>query len=185
MRPRGVAPERALGRFVSGAMVSPYTLPILGGSLLAATALGIHLGESSVGLINPIYFQGPAVHPRDRGAAIDESRLPPRTPAYGELYGWESGSAARAADCGDCEALRARAAYARDYSAEIPYFGGPAEPPAYTVADVEVHYGEAEAAPAAPVVPPKLPVVRYAYYPVVAEETVEAPQAPPDEYYPE
>jgi hypothetical protein len=50
------------------AMTSPFALPVLGGSLLAAVALGIHLGESSIGQINPLYFQGPAVHPRDRGA---------------------------------------------------------------------------------------------------------------------
>ncbi len=159
-------------------MVNPYTLPVLGGSLLAAVALGVHLGESSVGLINPIHFQGPAVHPRDRGAALDESRLPPRAPAYGELYGWEAGAAARAADCGDCEALRVRAAYAHDYSAEVPQFGGPVEPRF-------VEPGEADDAPivldgmaAGEAAGPKHPVMRYASYPIAAEEVRAAADVP-------
>ena len=101
--------ERDGRGFVVRLMLNPFTLPALGGALLGAVVLGIHLGESAVGLIDPIHFQGPAVHPRDRGAAIDETALsaPQRTP-YHELYGWEEGRLARAADCGDCEALRAR-----------------------------------------------------------------------------
>jgi len=175
-------------------MINPLTLPMLGGSLLAAVALGVHLGESSVGLIHPIHFQGPALHPRDRGAAIDETRLPPRAPAYGELYGWEQGEAARAADCGNCEALRARAAYAHDYSAEVPYFGGPAEQARVPdVRDAVVAHGApAEEPPGAEeIVRPKPPVARYAYYPVVAEEIAEPPKPqddggedyPADDYY--
>ena len=90
---RGTVGERF--RFQS--MASPLTLTILGGSLFAATAIGVHLGESSVGLINPIHFQGPALHPRERGVAIDESNLrqPVRT-SYRDLYGWDEGRAAQA-----------------------------------------------------------------------------------------
>jgi hypothetical protein len=51
--------ERGFRRFVLSAMQSPFTLPILGASLLAAVAFGVHLGESSIGLIKPIYFQEP------------------------------------------------------------------------------------------------------------------------------
>lgn len=184
-------PERRFGRFVIAAMIGPYTLPTLGGALLAAVALGVHLGESAIGLINPIHFQGPALHPRDRGAAIDESRVTPRPPAYSGLYGWEEGAVARAADCGDCEALRARAAYARDYSAEIPYYGGPAE---VVVADagagdagvepVLVYEAAAEAEAVTQAAPVKPPVARYAYYPVTADEAAEpAEEPPPDEHY--
>ena len=164
-------------------MINPLTLPMLGGSLLAAVALGVHLGESSVGLIHPIHFQGPALHPRERGAAIDESRLPPRAPAYGELYGWEQGDAARAADCGNCEALQARAAYAQDYSAEVPYFGGPEEQARAAdvrdAADAHVALVE-ELRGAEEIVRPKPPIARYAYYPVVAEEIAE-PSKPQDD----
>ncbi|HEV2865096.1 MAG TPA: hypothetical protein VGX37_01145 [Allosphingosinicella sp.] len=168
--------ERQRRSFVVRVMASPYTLPALGASILAAVALGIHLGQSSIGLINPIYYQGPAIHPRDRGAAIDERQLAARAPAYGELYGWGEGAAARSADCQNCEALRARNAHA--YSAEVPYFGGRAAAPAPAVREaaapvaVQVSYGD-ELPPAEEVVEPKGPALRYAYYPIV-EEPVEA-----------
>ena len=74
----GLERERRLRHIVLRAMTSPYALPVLGVSILAAVAAGIHLGESAVASINPIYFQGPALHPRDRGAAIEESRVAPR-----------------------------------------------------------------------------------------------------------
>lgn len=161
-------------------MVNPYTLPVLGGSLLAAVALGVHLGESSVGLIHPIHFQGPALHPRDRGAAIDESRLPPPAPAYGELYGWEAGTAARAADCGDCEALSARAAYARDYSAEVPWFGAPAEPRAIDYGEAAAGHAAADEMAADEFAGPKHPVMRYASYPIAADEVSAAADEAPE-----
>jgi hypothetical protein len=85
--------------------------PAVGGSMLAAAALGIHLGESAIDLIHPIHFQGPAVHPRDRGAAIDPDQLAARGTAYRDLYGWDEGRLAMMADCGDCDALRARDAF--------------------------------------------------------------------------
>jgi hypothetical protein len=99
-------------------MQSLFTLPILGGSLLAAIAFGVHLGESSIGLINPIYFQAPPLHPRERGAAIDESSLHRAPPVQTALYGWEQGHAARVAECGDCGLRDANV-----YSARVPYFG--------------------------------------------------------------
>ena len=106
--------ERRRRSFVFRVMINPFTLPAVGTALAVAIVTGIHLGESSIGLINPIYFQGPALHPRERGVAIDETRASPAQPSYAQLYGWEEGDAARAVDCGDCEAIRARDAYARD-----------------------------------------------------------------------
>ena len=144
-------------------MASPLALPILGGSLLVAVALGVHLGESSVGLINPIYFQEAPLHPRERGAAIDERSLNRAQPAYADLYGWEQGHAAIAADCGDCDALRARDAYA--YSARVPYFGNRAEVRA-AVAEARDELGERFAEVPEEVVPRVSPIERYAYYPV-------------------
>ena len=125
-------------------MTSPYALPVLGASILAAVAAGIHLGESAVASINPIYFQGPALHPRERGAAIDESRLALARAEAPPVYGWDQGYAARAADS---EGLAARDAHA--YSAVVPYFGGGDEPatrPAGydTEAGVRVHRGSDE-----------------------------------------
>lgn len=180
-------------------MASPITLPALGGAIIAAAMLGIHLGESSIGLINPIYFQGPALHPRERGVAIDEGAVRPRQPVYAQLYGWDEGRAARAADCGDCAALGARDAYAATgaYSAEVPYFGSREElraedlrersdaPRAYQRAayeeQVEPEYVAEE------VVAPKSPVLRYAYYPVEerAEPAVEVEEPAADKYYAE
>lgn len=115
--------ERGLRRIVVAMMTSPINLTALGVSLLVAVVLGIQLGASTIEEIKPFYFQGAAVHPRDRGAAVDESslnRAPPST--YAGLYGWDEGDAARVAGCGgDCGALRSDRTYA--YSAVVPYFG--------------------------------------------------------------
>ncbi len=168
---RLVRPERRLGRFVVSAMPSPFTLPILSGSLLAAVALGVHLGESSVGLINPIYFQEPPLHPRDRGAAIDERSLNRAQPVAAELYGWEQGHAARAADCGNCDALRARDAYA--YSARVPYFGSGGAV-RVAVAEARDELGDRFAEVPEELSPRHADVERYAYYPVNEEAATRA-----------
>jgi hypothetical protein len=127
-------------------MTSPFALPVLGVSILAAAAAGIHLGESAVASINPIYFQGPALHPRERGAAIDERSLALARAEAPMIYGWDQGHAARAADCGDCGGLAAHDAQV--YSAVVPYFGGDepaAKPTGYSVeASVRVHRGSDE-----------------------------------------
>ena len=143
-------------------------LPALGGALVAAVALGIHLGESAIGLIDPVHFQGPAIHPRDRGAAIDPDRVRPAGPRYAELYGWDEGRTARLADCGDCEAIAARDAYA--YSAVVPYFGERGERPATAVAEPAPEPRLVQE-PKPAVAEPESPIVRYASYPVDAGET--------------
>ena len=79
--------------------------------IIAGAAFGIHLGDSAISQINPLYFQGPAVHPRDRGAEVDANPIDSSAPRYAELYGWAEGQEARAADCADCPALVARDAY--------------------------------------------------------------------------
>jgi hypothetical protein len=159
-------------------MPNPFSLPILGASLLGAVVVGLHLGESSIGLINPIYFQAPPLHPRERGAAIDEASLQQRGPAYSQLYGWEQGYAARAADCGNCEALQARDAYAHAYSARVPYFGNHAavRPAVAAAPDVlEERLAEAREDPA----PRLAQIERYAYYPVEEVAEPEPADAPP------
>ena len=149
-------------------MPNPFTLSALGASLVLGAVFGVQLGESTIGLINPIHFQGPAAHPRERGAALDPTSQPtqPSAPAYAQLYGWEQGYAARAADCRDCAALAARDAYA--YSAEVPYFGGDQEP----VRPVRVHRAAHEDLADEFVEAPPMdePVLRYAHYPVVQDE---------------
>lgn len=167
--------ERSHLRFVLKAMTSPFALPVLGGSLLAAVAFGIHLGESAIGQINPIYFQGPAVHPRDRGAAIDESNLPPPVrPAYRDLYGWDEGDAARAAECYGCGRSRARRAHA--YSAEVPYFGSRDDLRA-AVREARDELGESFSEAPDQVGFQPAPVLRYAYYPITEEEAALAASA--------
>jgi hypothetical protein len=170
-----IAPERGLRRFVETAMHSPFSLPVLGVSLLAAVAFGVHLGESSVGLINPIYFQAPPLHPRDRGAAIDERRLEQDGPVYAQLYGWEQGYAARAADCGNCEALQARDAY----SARVPYFGSGGELRA-AVTQARSNLGESFAEAPEIVVHRPAEVERYAHY-RISEDQAEAEASPEPE----
>jgi len=169
-----VMPERGAGHFVLRAMTSPFSLSVLGGSLLAAVVFGIHLGESSIGLIKPIYFQGPAVHPRDRGAAIDESSLPlPARSAYSDLYGWDEGHAALAAECAGCGSVRVHRA---NYSAEVPYFGSRREL-RNAVEQARDELGENFVQPPEPVGPRDQPMLRYAYYPISEDEVV----APPPE----
>ena len=133
-RQTGPRRERRLRRVVFAVMTNPFALPIIAGSLLVAVAAGIHLGESAVAMIDPVHFRDPAVHPRDRGAALDEAELLARRAAPTPLYGWEEGHAARAraraAGCRGCDAFAARDAEV--YSAVVPYFGGddaPAKPP--------------------------------------------------------
>ena len=158
--------ERGLRRFVLAAMYNPFTWPILAGSLLASIALGIHLGESSISQINPIYFEAPPVHPRDRGAAIDEASLHRAQDPYPQYYGWDEGQAALAAECGHCAVRPPRQAVA--YSAEVPYFGSRSDL-RRAVAEARDDLGDEFAS-----VPDDLsarvePIERYAHYPVTAE----------------
>jgi len=96
-------------------------IPAFAGLILAGMAGGVALGESAIDQINPIYFQGAAVHPRDRGAALDPNALPAQTPRFAEYYGWEEGQAARTADCFGCAAIAARDAYAYAEAPAIQY----------------------------------------------------------------
>lgn len=62
-----------------------------------AVGLGVQMGESAIGGINPIHFQGTAPPPQ----GIDPAALaPPAQSAYAQAYGWEQGNAARQADGG-------------------------------------------------------------------------------------
>lgn len=125
---RAPSPERSIAgrlkrigwRFVCGVMDKPYRLPIIAVCAFGAIMLGLSLGNGAVSQINPVYFQGAAVHPRDRGAAIDPNSIPPAAPAYGEMYGWDEGRAARLEACEGCVVPRPEYA---SYSTPAPYFG--------------------------------------------------------------
>ena len=85
-------------------MISHRALwPALIGVALAV-GLGVQMGESVIGSINPIHFQGEAIHPRDRGAAIDPNAIqPPAQSAFAQAYGWAQGDSARRLDSGSSD----------------------------------------------------------------------------------
>ena len=65
-----------------------------------AVGLGVQIGESAIGAIDPIHFQGAAPPVR----AVDPGALqPPAQPVYAQGYGWEQGEAARRADSAGAE----------------------------------------------------------------------------------
>lgn len=72
-------------------------------ALGAAALLGVALGRSAIGEINPVHYRDPRP-PRVAGAPT-----PAAPDAFAQAYGWDRGAAARAADCGgDCDRPRAR-----------------------------------------------------------------------------
>jgi hypothetical protein len=143
-------------------MPHPMTLPALGLVAMAGAAFGVYLGEDSVAQINPVHFQGPAIHPRDRGAVVSEwEPQAPRT-AFAGLYGWEDGRSARTVDCDGC-----------DLGARDRYWDGGASPaPPRQQAEVRIVYAYAEPMPVIEQSAAErgFDVARYAHYPVSAEE---------------
>lgn len=107
--------------------------PAFGAVLLAAAAFGVHIGQSAIDQINPLHFQGPAVHPRDRGAAVAEADFAPEGPRFSDLYGWEEGRSARGADCRDCDALAARDAHGARLAMIRTGWSGAPEPAAIRI----------------------------------------------------
>jgi hypothetical protein len=161
-------PERRRRRFVFAAMHSPFALPVLSASLLASIALGVHLGQSSISQINPIYFEAPPVHPRDRGVAVDEASLRRTPDPYLQYYGWEQGRAALASECTHCGARPLRDPYAA-YSAEVPYFGSRSEL-RQAVSDARDELGDEFASVPEDLSARVQPIERYAHYPVTVEQ---------------
>lgn len=111
--------ERGPRGFVSRVMANPIALALAGGGVLLAVLIGVNLGNATVEGIDPSYFRAPET-PRLRQVVLDEVPAAPlsrRLPSYHELYGWDEGAAALAADCG------ANCGVNGDYSAAVPYFG--------------------------------------------------------------
>ena len=173
-------------------MPHSLTLPALGAALLVAAGTGVHLGDSAIALIDPIHFQGPAIHPRDRGAAIDESEIAPSRAAFASYYGWEAGNEARAADCGNCDPFATRDAHSAhaiydSHSADADDDYGPVRPAVEQRWEepVRVHRGASgfivEEAPAPahedePAAERSDPIAIYASYPI--EEETDRPAKP-------
>ncbi len=106
--------------------IGPYQISGAAAAIFLAAVIGVHLGNTTVAAINPNFFHGPAVHPRDRGAALDPREIEARrlarmASAYNEYYSFDDGRAAlRLACVGNCGSGMYRAP---NYSAGVPYFG--------------------------------------------------------------
>lgn len=66
-------------------------------AIFVAGVVGVQLGQSAIGAINPLYFEGEPLKPR----AVDGRERQPAQPAYYRAFGWEQGAQARAVACGD------------------------------------------------------------------------------------
>jgi hypothetical protein len=110
-------------RIVSGRMLRAQTIAISLAGVFGAMMLGISLGNSALSQINPIHFQGAALHPRDRGAAIDPNRPTVIPNTYEQLYGWSQGAHARAVACPGCTFDPPAALPAEVQVASATYFG--------------------------------------------------------------
>ena len=171
--------ERGLRRFVVTAMTSRFALPVMGGSLLAAVALRHPARRKRDRPDQPDLLPGPRRPSARPRRAIDESNLPaPVRPAYRDLYGWDEGAAARAAECDNCSRSRVRDAHA--YSAEVPYFGS-REDLRTAVREARDELGESFAEAPDQVGARNAPMLRYAYYPITEEEAALAGSVDKDE----
>lgn len=94
--------EPAWRRVVVARMWRAQTIAIGFAGAFGAMMFGVTLGNSAISQINPIHFQGAAVHPRDRGAAVDPNRPLVIPNNYEQLYGWSHGVQARTAACPGC-----------------------------------------------------------------------------------
>jgi hypothetical protein len=85
-------PARFLLRMLSNHILWPGMIGVA-----IAVGLGVQMGESAIGEINPIHFEGAVARPQ----GIDPAALPPPPQsAFAQAYGWEQGNAARQADSG-------------------------------------------------------------------------------------
>jgi hypothetical protein len=90
-------------------------------AILVAALIGIQLGRSAVGAIDPIFYSERQPHPRDRGAAIDPREIEARRLArqaalYDRYYDWDHGAAALSEARGDV-------APTASFASPVPYFG--------------------------------------------------------------
>lgn len=116
--PAGEPGER---RTVFRRMMQLPGLAALGGGGVLAVIVGISLGNGAISQIDPLYFQGAALHPRDRGAAVDPTRPTVIANTYAHLYGFAEGRNARSMECPGCSF--ARPGVAGLQMASAPYFG--------------------------------------------------------------
>jgi hypothetical protein len=112
-----------MGRVVEeGALAQLTTLGMMAGLLLTGTLSGVYLGKSAVNEINPAYFRGPAIHPRDRGAEVDPNMYVERSAFAGAIW-YGDKPRLEGPDCADCDlyrlATRSAGVEAESYVEEI------------------------------------------------------------------
>lgn len=134
------------------------------GAFALAVGVGVQLGESAVGEIDPLYFQGPAGRPAGVEPVAELSAPSP----YAQAYGWEQGNAARLAESGiDYPYAPTPMPVAAQVVA--PAWREPAPPPPPPLSLAPWPPGQTAAHP---------DIERYTDYPIEAKE---APAAVPDE----
>jgi hypothetical protein len=72
-------------------------LPVMTVLTIVAGAVGLQLGESAIGQIDPLYFQG-----REPLRDVSKDPRPASSSAFAQASGWAEGYQARAEDCGGC-----------------------------------------------------------------------------------
>lgn len=135
-------------------------------AVLVAGVAGVTLGQSAIGAINPLYFEGAAPPPR----AVDGRERQPAAPAYYQAYDWAAGAQARAIACGD------------NCGPPVPYesYGyAEAPPPRLAAADWRDATSTIELAPWPPgqVSRERTLVTRYVDYPIEAKADDEPDEA--------
>jgi hypothetical protein len=177
LRSRGTGRRRL--RLVVMFRRNPNRWAGLGLAVIVAAIVGIQLGESAIAGINPLYFQGAAVHPRDRGAAIDPATVPPPANPPFRGYGWDEGNRARLAACPDCGPFPVGDTYAWVESPRPSRLAGPAWRDSTPGTELEP-WDPGETGP-----PGQREILRYAEFPIeekpIEEIPVEEPEAPYDE----
>lgn len=106
-RRRGRGTGRGRSRFP--AMLARRSNHLLAVSVAAllASVLGVQLGRSAIGEINPVHFRGPASRPQ----GIDPNALPPSGDAFAQAEIRTQNQAPPPYECGeDCDSYRARRA---------------------------------------------------------------------------
>jgi hypothetical protein len=135
-------------------------LPVMTVLTIIAGAVGLQLGESAIGQIDPTYFQGALEPPRD----VTKDPRPSRAPGFAQASGWAQGYQALAADCGGCSPVSGQS--------------GPAPAaPLYTYSDATIEPRWQQAAAAVTADEPRLErsvesaqLQRYLHYPVSADQ---------------
>jgi hypothetical protein len=133
-------------------------LPVMIVLTIIAGAVGLQLGESAIGQIDPTYFQGALERPRD----VTKDPRPQRKPGFAEASGWAQGYQAMAADCGGCAPVTG-ASYAAPVATLFTYSDATIEPQWQLAADDAQELRIERSVEAGQ-------VQRYLHYPVSADQ---------------